>query len=406
MPLFEYRAIGPDGKPVEGSMDETSAQRVTQILRDRGLEVNSVRQVGRRPGLFRLKRRLTWEDINLLNEQLMAITKSGLPLAPSLKALAQDIGNRRLRPVLEDIHARLEAGGSLDDAFSSHPESFPPVYRSMLRAGERTGNLSGVLSHLCTYSERMVEVKNSVQEALAYPILVLVAACVILGFLMIKVIPAFAAVFQDFGAELPGLTQSVIDISSFFTGRGFDSFLWVLGALIVLVFGYKTFRRTETGEYAIDWLKSHVPVMGRLFSAASKAQFSRSLGLLLASNVPLMESLELAAAAAGNAVLREAVRDAARLIEGGDNISYAFESTGHFGHSFCWILGTAEERGEVDRALLDLADSFESSMGRTQRTIMTFVGPLAVIVLGFLIGSIVVALYLPIFTLGDAINQP
>jgi len=409
MPLFEYKAVDLEGRAVEGTMDGLSARRVTEMLQERELQVNSVKEVGRRPGLLqRLRPHLNWEDIDLLNEQLAAITRSGLPIAPSLKALGQDISNRRLKPVLEDIHGQLESGSSLEAAFGRHPApaSFPPIYRSMLRAGERTGNLSGVLSHLCTYSARMLEVKNGIQEAIAYPILVIMATCLVVGFLMAKVIPTFASTFEEFGAVLPALTQFVVDISVFFVRHGVAVLVWTGAGLIVLTLGFKSLHRSEGGGYALDWLKIHMPVFGKLFRAASMARFSQSLGLLLASNVPVLESLDLAAASAGNAVLREAVRDAARRIEGGESMSAAFESSGGFGHSFCWMIATAEERGEVDGALLNLADSFERSIGRTQRFILTFIGPAVIILIGFIVATIVIAMYLPIFMLGDAINQP
>ncbi|MCK5556840.1 MAG: type II secretion system F family protein, partial [Candidatus Hydrogenedentes bacterium] len=192
MPLFKYGGVDKDGKAVEGTMEEASAVRVTTILRERGLQVSAVDEVGKGPGFLRVKSRLTWDDLDLFNRQLLAITKSGLPLAPSLKALAEDIKSRRLKPVLEDIRSQIESGSTLEEAISRHPESFSPVYTSIIRAGERTGNLSGVLSHLSTYSARMVEMKNSIQEALAYPLVVLVAACGVVGFLLVKVVPVFA----------------------------------------------------------------------------------------------------------------------------------------------------------------------------------------------------------------------
>jgi len=404
MPLFEYRAVDLEGNPVEGTMDEVSAQRVTQILKEQGLQVNSVKKAGLRLAMPRMKSRLTWDDIHLLNEQLLAISKSGLPFAPSLKALGQDISNRRLRPVLEDIHTQLESGSSLEEAIGRHPESFPKMYRSMVRAGERTGNLSGVLSHLCTYSARMVEVKNGIQEAVAYPIIVLIAAGAIVGFIMVKVVPVFTEIFTDFGGRLPAMTQLVADISFYLANHWLSFIMWLAVALIALIVGYKSLRSTDEGAYALDWIKIHVPVLGKLYSSASMARFSHSLGLLLASKVPVPESLELASSAAGNAVLRTAVTDATRLIEGGDKISDALESTGRFGHSFCWMVATAEERGDVEPVLLDLADSFERSMARTQRMVLTFIGPFTIILLGLVIGFIVLSLYLPIFTLGDAIS--
>ncbi len=404
MPLFKYGGVDKDGKAVEGTMEEASAVRVTTILRERGLQVSAVDEVGKGPGFLRVKSRLTWDDLDLFNRQLLAVTKSGLPLAPSLKALAEDIRSRRLKPVLEDIRSQIEAGSSLEEAISRHPESFSPVYTSIIRAGERTGNLSGVLSHLSTYSARMVEMKNSIQEALAYPLVVLVAACGVVGFLLVKVVPVFAEIFQDFGSALPGPTQLCINISNFFVTHwiAFAAFALIGAAIVYKVI--KQLQRTESGGYALDWIKIHVPILGALYSRASMARFSRSLGLLLASRVPVVESLDLASAAAGNSVLRRAVDEAAHLVEGGERISDALSSAGYFGHSFCWMVGTGEERGEVDTSLLSLADTYERGVARMDKLIVTLTGPIVIVLLGIIVGFLVLSLYMPIFMLGDAIS--
>ena len=404
MPQYRYRAVDHDGKAVEGTMEEESARRVTSTLKERGLQVSSVEELGKRPGFLRVKSRLAWHDLDLFNQQLLAIVKSGLPLAQSLRAVAAEIKNRRLRRIFDDVRSQIEAGSSLEDAIANHPESFSPVYSTMIRAGERTGNLSGVLSHLCAYSGRMVEIKNGIQEAIAYPILVLVACAAVLGFLLVRVVPVFAGIYKDFGGNLPGPTQLCVAISDFLVTNWPALGIWAAVVLLLARLIPRVLSRSEPGTHGLDWLKLHVPIFGVLYFRVSVARFCRSLGLLLSSKVPVLEALDLASAAAGNAVLRRAVNDAARLVEGGERVSDALASTGYFGHSLCWMLSTAEDRGDVHEALLELADMYERGAMRIDKLILTLAGPAIVVLVGLMIGYLVISLYLPIFMLGDAIS--
>jgi type IV pilus assembly protein PilC len=404
MPSFKYRAVDAEGHPVEGTMEEQSAAKVTVLLQERGLQVSSVEPTEKQRGFTRRKRKLTLEDLHLFNEQLLAITKSGLPLAPAIKALARDAGNRRIIPLLENIRRDLERGAPLEEALSQHPETFSPVYTSIVKAGERSGNLSGVFSHLCAYSARSLEVRNSLQEAVAYPVLVLIACVCVLGFLVLKIVPDFAAIFSEFGAALPYITRFWLDVSDFLR----DNFLATCVGLSVIVvfFTYvmKSIFRTESGGYTLDRLKMRLGVFGRLYTFSSMGRFSRSLGLLLSSEVPMEESLELAAAASGNAVLRRAVAHASQGVQRGERLSDALEDTGEFSHTFCWLLATAEERGEVDTALLDMADTFERNISRLNTMVIRLTVPVTVIVTGAIVASVVIALYLPVFTLADVMS--
>jgi len=404
MPQYRYRAVDHDGKAVEGRMEEESARRVTSTLKERGLQVSSVEELGKRPGFLRVKSRLAWQDLDLFNQQLLAIVKSGMPLAQSLRAVAAEIKNRRLKRIFDDVRSQIEAGSSLEDAIANHPESFSPVYITMIRAGERTGNLSGVLSHLSAYSGRMVEIKNGIQEAIAYPILVLVACAAVMSFLLLKVVPVFAGIYKDFGGDLPGPTKFWVGISDSLVTSW--PVLCVLAGILLLLARLKSvvLSRTESGTHALHWFNLHVPVFGIVYFRVSVARFCRSLGLLLASKVPVLEALDLASAAAGNQVLRRAVNAAATLVEGGQRLSDALAGTGYFGHSLCWMLSTAEDRGHVHETLLELADMYERGAMRVDKLIVTFVGPAIVILVGLIIGCLVISLYLPIFMLGDAIS--
>jgi type IV pilus assembly protein PilC len=404
MPLYTYRAVDHDGKPVEGTMQAESARLATAALKERGLQVNAVEDAEERRGFPRMKQRLTWQDLDLFNHQLLAIVKSGLPLAPSLRALAEEVNSRRLKRVLDDVRVQIEAGSSLEEAISKHPESFSPVYRAMIRAGERTGNLSGVLSQLTAYSSRMVEMKNSIQEAVAYPILILVACAVIVGFILTMVVPICASMYADLGRGLPAPTRFVVDASNFVVGHAITLPACIIGGVVGLCLILRLLHRTEPGRYRLDWLRLRVPIFGAMYSSASLARFSRSLGLLLGSRVPIGESLNLASAVAGNGALRRAAIEGAHLIEGGERISDALASTGFFTHTFCWMLSTAEDRGDVDGAFLELAEVYETGVTRMDKLVLMLVGPILVIAVAIIIGYLVISLYLPIFVLGDAIQ--
>lgn len=404
MALFKYRAVDRDGNSVEGTMEEESARRVVMALQEMDLTVNAVEEVGRKPGLLRREARLKWEDLAQLNDQMVTITRSGLPLAPAIAAMARDLRNPRLKAILEQIRRDIEAGRSLSEAFERHPQSFPPVYTALIRAGEATGNLSGVFDCLSTYSKKLVELKSSVQELLAYPLFLIAFAIAIVLGLLVKVVPVYAEIFHDFGGELPAPTRLLVDMSDLVVGSP-----WVVAGVLaalaaVCLFVLPPLFRTESGGYRADKFKLLLPVFGKVYGAASLARFCRALGMLLEAQVPLLDSLNLAAAASGNAVLMRAAMDAARRVSGGSPLAEAFKQTGYFGSSFCWLVGNAEERGNVAEALLVLEDDYERSVDHMRKWVMMMAGPVTVIVIGLVIGYIVVSLYLPIFTLGDVVS--
>jgi len=347
---------------------------------------------------------LTWEDLDLFNEQLLAITKSKLPLADSLKSLARDAGSRRLKRVINDVRRDIETGKTLEEALTRHAGTFSPMYLSAIRAGERTGNLSGVLSHLCTYSARMMELKSSIEEALVYPFAVLAVSFVVIGFMLVKIVPEFARMFGEFGTQVPYATRFWLDVS-----RVVSNHYGLVLVGVAILFGFvfyimKTIFHTQSGGFALDWFKLHLGAFGRLYAQESMAAFSRTLGLLLGSKVPLPESLDLAGASSGNAVLRRAALRVTVNVERGMALSDAFEEAEYFPYTFCWLMATAEERGEVDEMLMSLADAYDRGAARWNKLISVMTGPVLVVLVGFIIGSIVVSLYAPIFGLARSIG--
>lgn len=404
MPLFTYRAVDENGRATTGTMEESSARHVSTILRERGLQVSSVELAEKRWVIPRLGRALTWEEVNLFNEQLLAIARSGLPLAESLQALAEDVDNPRLRPVFKSLQGELERGASLEDALAGLEGHLPPTYVSAIRAGERTGNLPGVLAILGEESERMVTLKNSFRVAMVYPILVVIASFLVLGFLLRYVVPEFEAIFADFGANLPWLTRAMLGVSRF-VQRYWFYLLAGLGICSVLLFAWwRGYGRTRPRSVFMDQVRLWCGPFGRLYYAVSMSRFLRHLAMLEASEVPLMEGLQLSASASGNAVLVRAVGLAAVLVSQGERLSRAFEETGFFDHTFCWLLATAEDRGDVIETLRRLANMYARNSERLGGALAAAITPVLLLFLGFAVGGLVVAMYLPIFTLADVMS--
>lgn len=404
MTMYRYRAVDTEGQPVEGDMEERSAHRVTQKLRERGLTVNAVEELHKERGLLRISTRLTWEELQVFSEQLAAIARSELPMAPALKALSADLQHGRLKQVLHQLQADLERGVSLDEAIVKQHTRFPRLYPSILRAGEATGNLAGVLQLLCSYSGRMTGLKNTLQIALTYPFVVCCAAAVVLWLMMVKIVPVYAEIFQEFGGEFPGPTKVTLKASDLIVRHWPNIAIGISLTVIGLVLLRRLLRRSDGGRAWLDWLYLHIPLVGRQHYLMSLVHFCRTLALLLSSRVPVIESLELAAAASDSPQLQRAVEEASLQVAGGERIADSLGSTGFFGHNFCWLLATGEARGEADLALDSLAATFEREVSNRDRALSVLAAPVLIICLGFLIGFVVVSLYLPIFSLSGMIS--
>ena len=402
MPLFKYRAVDGEGNPVDGTMEGPFAHQVVVALQQQGLAVNAVRPVRReKPAVA--SGRLSWNDIDQLNSQLLMATKSALPLAPSIAAMAHELNNPRIKRVLDDVRIQLEAGNSLEQAVSRHPRAFNPVYRALIAAGEAAGNLPGVFKSLAEYSRSVTDFKSNLQIALMYPVLVIGFAIIIIGGLLIKVVPQMAQIFNEFGKGLPAPTQFLIDVSDLLRHNAL--LLICAGVLLgaVLIAYHVNGRRTER-HYWADWLKMHTPIVRRLYMLASLMQFTRALALLLEARVPLLESLELAGAAGGNAVLHRRIRLAARDLNAGSSIGQALQKARIYDSGSTWLIANAEKNGNLEDTLDALAEEQSRALAYLYRSVTTLIGPAIVVALGILIGFIILSLYLPIFSLGDAIS--
>lgn len=405
MTMYKYRALDTEGNPVEDSMEAVSAHAVTTKLQERGLTVSSVVEAYPDRRLLRVSGKLKWEDLQLLSEQLESIVKSGLPLVPSLKALASELRNPRLKPVLERLHQDLERGMALEDAVDKQHEYFPRVYPAIIRAGEATGNLAGVMGLVSQHAARMADFKQRLQAALIYPVILGVTALAIISFMMLKVVPIFAEIFGELGASLPAPTRMLVSVSNVFQ-QSFGSLILVAVLMVIAVFGMLAWlRRSVAGRCRLDKLSLYLPWLGPAYHLSVQARFCRLMSLLLESRVPVLDAMELSAAASGSPVLERAMEDAVLEVASGERLSDALEHTRFFGHDTCWLLSTTEERGTTEEALASLAGRFEHQAAAHEKLVGILAAPAFVLLIGILIGFMAISMYLPIFTLGDQISN-
>jgi type II secretory pathway component PulF len=401
MPKFRYRAVDSEGRPAEGVLEEESSRQVVALLREQGYQVNDVQRL---VGPSRRRAGVSWSDLHLFNEQLRGLVRSGLPLPEGLEAMAYDLQNPRLRAAIEDMRLDLERGNSLESAFARQGSTFPPMYQTMIRAGERSGNLSEVLEALTEWSQRMVTRRHALQVVIAYPLLVIAGALMLMVFLLLWVIPTFEETFSEFGGALPWPTQLVFGMSHALQGNDPAHLAGVLllafGAFVALAIMLLKNRHSRVWE-AIFW---HLPLLGPVYRAEAAARFSRTAAALLRSGVGAPEALRLAGEASGSASVEVAAYQAAKDVEAGHTLSAALAASGAFSHTFCWMVSMGEKSGELVTALASIAATEDRRADTLARLALTLIGPVVIVLIGLAIGFFVTAIYMPIFSLGDAIS--
>jgi type IV pilus assembly protein PilC len=323
---------------------------------------------------------------------------AGLPLVQCLEILAQQQDNKFFQKVIFQTRADVEAGMTLADSMAKHPRVFEPLFTNMIAAGETGGILDIILQRLSTYLEKMVKLKSDVKSALIYPIAVIVISIIVISIIMIVVIPAFKNIFEGLlgpGEKLPWLTEIVVSISHFMAG-----YWW----LIVLVVGIavaaaKAWYKTDKGHHVIDAMILRLPIFGQIMKKIAVARFSRTLSTLLSSGVPILESLEITARTAGNIIVSEAIQKVRSGIEQGQTFVEPLKASGVFPIMVSQMIGVGEQTGALDAMLSKIADFYEQEVDAAIANLLSLMEPAMILFLGVTIGTIVIAMYLPLFTL-------
>jgi len=393
--LYTWEGKDKTGKVVKGEMRAPGEASVSAHLRRQGINVSKVKKSATGSG------RVTEKDIALFTRQLATMLKSGVPLLQAFDIVGKGHDKPAVSRLLMDIKIDVETGNSLEQAFRKFPLYFDDLYCNLIGAGEAAGILDSLLDRLATYKEKIQAIKSKIKSALFYPISIIVIAFVITAVIMIFVIPAFKELFKNFGADLPAPTLVVMAISDFFVAWWWAIFAIVGGSVYGFFYAWK---RNKKMQRLMDQLMLKIPVFGPLVRKATIARWTRTLSTMFAAGVPLVEAFDSVAGAAGNAVYADATKQIQRDVTAGNSLNAAMVSTNVFPGMVLQMVAIGEESGSIDSMLSKVADFYEAEVDDAVEALSSLMEPVIMVVLGTLIGGMVVAMYLPIFKMGQAVG--
>lgn len=393
---FQWEGKNKEGKIVRGEMKAATDSVVRTKLRRQGITATKVSKAK-----FSLSGgKVTDKDITLFTRQLATMMKSGVPLLQSFDIVGRGHANPAVGKLLLDIKADVETGSSLSQAFKKYPLYFDNLFCNLIAAGEQAGILDSLLDRLATYKEKTQAIIGKIKSALFYPTAVIVVAFIITAVIMIFVIPAFKDIFKSFGAELPAPTLIVMAISDYFVAYWWAIFGTIGGGIYSFLNAWK---RSEAIQITMDRLMLKLPIFGSIIRKAVIARWTRTLATMFAAGVPLVESLDSVGGAAGNHVYKIATRTIQNEVSAGSSLTLSMQATNLFPNMVVQMVAIGEESGALDSMLSKVADFFEQEVDDAVDAMSSLMEPMIMVILGGLIGSMVIAMYLPIFKMGQAV---
>jgi len=400
MPSFAYTARETaTGREIRSTVEAVTEQSAIAALLNRNLLVVSIQEKIAKKGKSQ-GGKVSLSDLVVFTRQLATMIDAGIAIVQALQALADQTPNKVMRDVIRDVCSRVESGESFSEALAKHPKTFNRLYYSMIAAGEKGGLLSEIMARLATYLENSERLRKKVKTSLMYPTAVTVVAICITTFLLVKVIPTFKDVYSGFGAQLPGPTQALMDIS--------DIVKHWLPLLIILaggaVWGWLYFIKTPTGREFWDGRRIKLPIFGAIAHKICLARFTRTLASLIRSGVPILEVLQIVSQTVGNVVMEKAIKTAATDIERGEGISAALGKNPIFPTMVIRMMSAGEQTGKIDEMLERVSNFLDEEIESTLSGLMSLIEPLLIVFLGIVIGGMVICMFLPIFNLANIVN--
>jgi type IV pilus assembly protein PilC len=392
---YLWEGVDRNNRQVRGESRAPSETVVTSNLRRQGVRVIKIKRQS-----FRGGRSVGEKDITFFTRQLATMLKAGVPLLQSFEIIARGHSNPRFSRLMMDIKTKIETGSSMSQAFRQHPKHFDALYCNLVAAGETSGMLDAILDRIATYKEKILAIKGKIKSALFYPISVVTVAIVVVWVIMVWVVPSFKKVFSSFGADLPAPTLIVMAISEFVVKW------WWLGAIVfaAVVFGFLfMLKRSAAFRLGFDRAILKVPIIGEILRKATIARWTRTLQTMFAAGVPLVESLDAVAGAAGNAMYAAATKRIQTEVSTGTSLTNAMGNTNLFPTMVLQMTQIGEESGSLDNMLGKIAEYFEREVDDAVAALSSLLEPIIIVFLGVIIGGLVVAMYLPIFKLGSVI---
>ncbi len=349
--------------------------------------------------IVRGARKIRLKELSIFTRQMSAMLGAGMPLVQTLSAMEEQTDDKNFKPVINGVRTRVEGGAMYSESLAYYPSVFDELYISMMRAGEIGGILPDTCSRVATFLESSNRLRSKVKSALMYPTVVLIVACLLATALIMFILPVFVGMFSDFGADLPGLTQALLDFSNMLT-----SYWYIAIALIAgLVYAFKRYYKTDKGQYKIDELRLKLPGLGELATKIAVSRFASTFAQLMHSGVQIIESLEIVGLATGNRVIGDSLLNAKQTIQEGEPLSQALESNKYYPRMLVHMLSAGEKTGQVEEMMDKVAEFYDNEVETMLAGITSLIEPLLMVFVGAIIGTVVVAMFLPIFKMSEIV---
>ncbi|MBU1188909.1 MAG: type II secretion system F family protein [Gammaproteobacteria bacterium] len=395
--IFQWEGTDKRGVRLKGEKTGRDQSFIRAELRRQGITPQRVR---RKPKSFKLGERVKAKDISIFSRQIATMLNAGVPLVQALDIISTASENEKFQKLITRIKTDVESGSNFADTLRQHPVHFDELYCNLVEAGEEAGVLDTVLETIATYKERIEEIKGKVNKAMYYPTAVVAVAVGVSALLLIKVIPQFESIFQGFGAELPAFTQLIVSLSNSLVEFGYLYFLGIIGIVVGAVMAKK---RSPRFQHFLDRSSLKIPVVGGILRKAALARFARTLGITFAAGVPLVEALRTVSGATGNEVYREAVLRVREDVAAGHQLQLAMQQTNVFPSMVVQMTAIGEEAGSLDQMLKKVAEFYEEEVNNAVDALSSLLEPVIILIVGGLIGSMVIAMYLPIFKMAAVV---
>jgi type IV pilus assembly protein PilC len=396
MPVFTYRGTNRAGVNVAGERAAPSKAEMAAMLRRENINVSKLSEKGKEFNIPTFGTGVDSKELAIFTRQFSVMIDAGLPLVQCLEILAGQQENKSFQKILNGVRGSVEGGATLSASMKQHDKVFDALYYNMVEAGETGGILDTILQRLSSYIEKNVKLKRAVKSAMIYPAAVLGIAASVITLLLWKVVPIFVTLFNGLGVDLPLPTRIVIGMSRFVGSiYGFLIFVFFVGACVAL----KLWYGTSQGRYALDNVLLRIPVIGLLLRKIAVARFTRTLGTLISSGVPILEGLDITARTAGNAVVERAINQTRKAVEAGRSLVDPLKETDVFPGMVTQMIGVGEQTGAMDAMLQKIADFYEDEVDAAVKDLLTAMEPVMIVFLGVVVGGIVISMYLPLFSL-------
>jgi type IV pilus assembly protein PilC len=396
MPDYKYQGTSRAGASVSGVMTASNKTELANLLKRQQITATKMTEKGKEFNMPQFGGGVSAKELAIFTRQFSVMIDAGLPLVQCLEILASQQENKFFQKVLIATRGQVEGGATLSAAMRTSPKVFDPLYVNMVEAGETGGILDTILQRLSTYIEKNVKLQRAVKSALVYPVGVLTVAGGVITLLLWKVVPIFATLFAGLGVDLPLPTKIVIGLSNF-VGSIFGLLIFV--ALGAVLFGLKVWYGTAQGRYALDTVVLKLPVLGILMRKIAVARFTRTLGTLISSGVPILEGLDITARTAGNAVVERALQKVRKSLEEGKSLTEPLRDSEVFPGMVTQMIAVGEQTGAMDAMLQKIADFYEEEVDAAVKDLLTALEPVMIVFLGIVVGGVVISMYLPLFSL-------